>query len=320
MSMFARTPVARCWRGSVGVLAASLVLMSLSACHRRDGGTASVEPSQVVAVVNGDEVSVHQVQAVLQARPELAALGEAAPGKVLDSLIEQELAAQAARKEGLENSPKVIQALELAKREVLARAYQDHLASGVVMPDSEAVARYYDAHPELFAKRRQYAFQETYFKADEQQAQSLKARIEATGSAQAVISLAADSGLPYSNRNSAQWAENLPMDLLKEVAYLKPGQSIVRLQPPGLAVLTLLQATDAPLTRAQATPAIQAAMMASKRQEKVRHGMDALRAEAKIERKSLAALGMGGAADAASAPPAEAPASTADPASAASAS
>jgi len=319
MPMFARTPSLSACLGTVGVLAASMVLVSLSACHKRDGGAASAEPSQVVAVVNGDEISVHQVQAVLQARPELGSLGEAAPGKVLDSLIEQELAAQAARKEGLDTSPKVIQALELAKREVLARAYQDHLAAGVVMPDTEAVARYYDAHPELFAKRRQYAFQETYFKVDAEQAKALKARIEAAGSAQAVISLANDSGLPYSNRNSAQWAENLPMDLLKEVAYLKPGQSIARVQAPGLAVLTLLQATDAPLTRAQATPAIQAAMMASKRQEKVRHGMDTLRAEAKIERKSLAALGMGGGASAAQ--PAEpAPELAPEAASAASAS
>jgi EpsD family peptidyl-prolyl cis-trans isomerase len=269
----------------VRVLAVSL-LMTLAACPTKDksaGGPA--ETSQVVARVDDSEISIHQVQAVLQSQPALVEqFGEAAPARVLDSLIEQELAARAARQAGLESNPKVLQAMELAKREVLARAYQDQLADKIVMPDSESVNRYYEAHPELFAQRRRYTLQEIVVKASPDQAKDLKEKAAHLPSADAVNTMVSSSGLPYSNRNSVQWAEALPMDTLANLAFLKVGQSLGVHRPDGLVILTVLATELAPMTSSLATRPIQAALLATSKREVVKRGMDVLREKAQIQR------------------------------------
>ncbi|HEX5355468.1 MAG TPA: EpsD family peptidyl-prolyl cis-trans isomerase [Aquabacterium sp.] len=271
--------------GVFGRVAGVSLLMTLAACPSKDKPAAPGDTSQIVAKVNDSEISIHQVQSVLQSQPALIEqLGEAAPGKVLDSLIEQELAAQAARQAGLDSSPRVLQAMELAKREVLARAYQDQLADKIVMPDSEAVNRYYEAHPELFAQRRRYTLQEIIVKGSPEQVKDLKDKVEHLATAEAVNALVSSTGLPHSNRNSIQWAEALPMEILPQLAYLKAGQSLGVVRPDGIVVLTVLATEDAPMTRSVAARPIQAALLATSRREVVSKGMEALRSKAKIQR------------------------------------
>lgn len=267
-----------------GALGLGLVLL-LAGCPGKDKSAAGADTSQIVAQVNDSEISIHQVEAMLAAQPALAEqLGADGPRRALDSLIDQELAAQEARQEGLDKTPRVLQAMELAKREVLARAYQDQLAEKVVMPDTEAVNRYYDSHPELFAKRRQYTLQETLVKAPADKAAELKGKVEKLGSVEAVNALVNDSGLTHSRRNSVQWAEGIPMDLLSQFAYLKNGQSVGVPRKDGLVILTLLNAEEAPMSSGQAGNAIQAALLSSSRRELVQKGMEALRQRAKIQR------------------------------------
>ena len=278
------------WRVMNG--AAGLALMALlSGCPGKDKA-ASAEPIQIVAQVNDSEISIHQVQAVMQMQPGLAnQLGDAAAGHVLDNLIEQELAAQAARKAGLDGTPRVLQAMEIAKREVLARAYQDQLAEKATLPDTAAIDRYYDEHPELFAQRRQYTLQEMQVKASPDQAKALQAKVESVANPEAVGALVTESGLPHAARNTMQWAENIPAEILSKLAFLRVGQSIGLVTPEGLVILTVLHTDDAPVTRGIAQKTIQTVLMASKRKQLVKDGMDALKRDAKIERKGAFAPG-----------------------------
>jgi EpsD family peptidyl-prolyl cis-trans isomerase len=284
--------------------AAGLVLLALlSACPSKDNGS-SAEASQIVAQVNDSEISIHQVQAMMQMQPGLTGqLGEAAAGRVLDSLIEQELAAQAARKAGLDSTPRVLQSMELAKREVLARAYQDQLADKATLPDSTAIDQYYDDHPELFAQRRQYTLQEMQVKATPEQAKALQAKAEGVGTVDAINAMVIESGLPHGSRTSMQWAENLPSDILKKMVFLKVGQSIGFIRPDGLVILTVLHTDDAPVIRGVAQKTIQTVLMANKRKELVKAGMDALRQGAKIERRGAFAPGAAPAGSAAASAP-----------------
>jgi EpsD family peptidyl-prolyl cis-trans isomerase len=274
-------------KGGVALTLAALIV----ACGNKDKST-SADGSQIVAQVNDSEISIHQVQTMMQMQPGLTGkLGDAAAGRVLDSLIEQELAAQAARKAGLDTTPRVLQAMALAKREVLARAYQDQLADKVQLPDTTSVDRYYDEHPELFAQRRQYTLQETQIHATPEQAKALKAKVETLGSVDAVNLAVTESGLPHSSRNTLQWAESLPLEILPKLAFLKLGQSVGVPVPDGLVILTVLQTQDAPIIRGNAQKSIQAAMMSAKRRELVQKGMDSLRKNAKIVRKGAFAPG-----------------------------
>lgn len=284
-----------------GALGLGVALM-LTGCPGKDKSAVSGDTSQIVAQVNDSEISIHQVEAMLAAQPAIAEqLGANGPHRALDSLIDQELAAQAARQAGLDKTPRVLQAMELAKREVLARAYQDQLAEKVIMPDSEAVSRYYDSHPELFAKRRQYTLQETLVKAPTDKVLELKDKVEKLATVEAVNTLVNDSGVTYSRRNSVQWAEGLPMDLLSQLVYLKNGQSMGIQRKDGLVILTLLNAEETPMSSGQANNAIQAALLSNARRELVQKGMEALRQKAKVQRMGAFAQPASGA-SAASAP------------------
>jgi EpsD family peptidyl-prolyl cis-trans isomerase len=267
-----------CGQRLVGLALAGALLV-LAACEKQG----PAEATQIAAQVNEGEVSVHQVQALMRLQPAATAQwGEQAAPRMLDSLIEQELAAQAAQKAGLDTSPAVLQALALARREVLARAYQDQLAEKAVMPDDEAISLYHEQHPELFARRRQYQLRETLVKTSVDQAKALKLKVDHIGKPGDIEDLLASSQLAHSSRETTQWAESLPMDFLPQLAFLRDGQSISVLRPDGLMILTLVHAEEAPMTRGQAAPAIQSVLSNVRRKEAVQKGMNALRAQAKI--------------------------------------
>lgn len=261
-----------------------LLVLGLSACSR-SGSESNASPTQIAAQVNDKEISIHQVQAMIEFQPALVKqFGEKAYEKALDSLIEQELASQAARSVGLEQSPKVVQALELAKREVLARAYQDQLASKVALPDENAVSAYFDAHPELFAQRQQYVLQELAVKAEPAQLASLQERIPSVESVSQLNALVSQTGLPHSVKNGTYWAESLPMDVLPQLAKRKPGQSLVVAKPDGLVILTVVSTESAPVSLVQVRGAIRDALLTQSRKDALRKGMESLRQQAKINK------------------------------------
>lgn len=259
----------------------SLLMVLLAACGRDKAPAAD---GQVVALVNEDEISIHQVQAVLQRQPALSGqLGQAAGEKVLQGLIEQELAAQAARAQKLDNSPKVLQAMALAKREILAREYQDRLADKAVPPNTGDIDRYYDDHPELFKERRQYTIQEMAVKVSPADAPAWRDRIKATSSLAEVNELVRASGLPATSRDMVEWAENLPLGLLKQFSTLEPGHSLVLERPEGLVIGTLVRTEPGPVNRRDAAQAIQSVLTNQGRREAVAKGMESLRQAAKIQ-------------------------------------
>ncbi|MCH8179249.1 MAG: peptidyl-prolyl cis-trans isomerase, EpsD family [Proteobacteria bacterium] len=278
---------------------AAAVLVLLGGCDKKPAASSAAGESQVAALVNNGEISVHQVETLLRLQPALGArFGEQASPRALDNLIEQELAAQAAIQAGLDTNPQTLQALALARREVLARVYQDQLADKVALPDTAAVERYYDEHPELFSQRRQYLLEETVVQVPGAEADAWQSKVQSMGSVEELQAWFVQQKAARKSRRFAQWAEGLPLDLLPSLAKLKPGQSLALRRPDSLYVLTVLKTEESPVLLGQATPAIQAALMSQRRQEAVRDGMTRLREQAKITRL----MPLPGASSAASAP------------------
>jgi EpsD family peptidyl-prolyl cis-trans isomerase len=278
-------------------LGASAVL--LAAC----GGGERKSDSQIAATVNKGEISVHQVQTVLQRQPRLMAAdaGGTATARVLEGLIDQELAAQAARDASLEKDPRVVQSLEAARRELLALAWQESIAAKVSSPSTEEIDRYYEAHPELFAQRRLYILQETSLEGTPEQLGGLPAKVAQAQSADDVAALLQQAGVRSSARAIAMAAEDLPQKLLEPLSRLEPGRSGYFAQGSAVRIYTVLQAHKAPVERRLALNAIGAYLAKDRRSEAVSQAMKELRGKAKIE--YLGGFAKGGE-NAASAPPA----------------
>lgn len=280
-----------------------LSVAGLAAC-----GKASEGGSQVVASVSGDEITESQVNGVLQKQANLKPDQiDAASHRAVEGLVQQEIVLRKARELKLDRDQQVVQNVEAAKRDIIAKAYLDRIAEGATKPSPKDVQAYYDANPALFAERRVFNFQEVSVEVPDAQKKEVEGQLTTIKSPGDFDAYLKAHQLPYKTSRSTVAAENVPLPMLERVSQLKPGQGLVVSATGGLRILMLLNAQDAPLTVEQATPAIGAFLWNQRRRTVVEQELTALRSGNKVEFfGKYADLG-------ASAPAASAPAAASSP-------
>lgn len=261
----------------IGVIACGLLL---SACgDKKDKGA-----SQTAARVNKEEITVHQINFVLQQqrglRPEQA---EAAGHQVLERLIDQELAVQQADALKLDRDPRVVQQLEAVKREVLARAYAEKVGESASRPTAEEIKAYYDEHPELFGERRIYSLQELKIEATPEQVTALRGQLQGAKNIGDFVEQLKTSGVRFAGSQAVRTAEQLPLASLKTFARMKDGQAVMNPTPTGAIVVVLAGSRSQPVTEDQARPAIEAFLLNERKRKLLEEERKRLRAEATIQ-------------------------------------
>jgi len=285
----------------VAVIAAAATLtLVLAGCGDKKAGA-----SQTAAKVNKEEITVHQINFVLQRqqglKPEQA---EAASRQVLERLIEQELAVQKAQDLKLDRDPRVVQQIEAAKREILARAYVERTGEAVAKPTAEEIAAYYNAKPALFKERRLYSLQEIAIEAKPDQLETLRSKLQAAKNMGEFVEFLKANEFRFTGNQAVRAAEQLPLASLDRIAALKDGDSVISQGPNGMQVLFLVGSRSQPVGEDQARPAIEQFLTNQRKSELVQKDMKALREAAKIEYVGKFAEGAPGAAPAAGATPA----------------
>lgn len=266
-------------------LCASLVSLSLlAACNKT--GSSEGSTAQVAVKVNGQEVSVHQYNIVL-ARLNGGAPAENTPEVVLkaalNNLVNREIAVQAAMKKNLDQDPQVIQQLEAARRDVLAKAYLDISGQNVTMPSSNEVDQFFVAHPELFSNRHLFVLQEAVVPATKEQVLGIKAKIESASDVAQISNILRDANLNFTTKLSGVAAEDVPSALLPELSKLKEGQSLVLPSAQGMRVVSVVRSQLSPIDDKQANNMIRAFLQNQKKAELVQSDMKSLISTAKVD-------------------------------------
>lgn len=298
-------------------LAASLVL--LAACGEKSEDKAS----QTAAKVNKEEITVHQINFVLQQQRGLQQdQAEAVSKQILERLIDQELAVQKAEDLKLDRDPRVVQQMEAARREIIARAYVEKTGEAVAKPTDAEIKAYYDAKPGLFAQRRIYSLQEVIIEAKPEQVVALREQLGVSKSINEFVEFLKANGYRFSGNQAVRPAEQLPLNLLDTFANLNDGQAVLLPSATGAQVVLVAGTRSEPVDEARAKPAIELFLSNEAKRKAVEADIKALRAEAKIEyvgKFAPAPANAASATPAASAAPAPVPVPVTEPPSAASA-
>jgi len=293
-------------------ICAALISMavSISACSKDEKTPAT----QVAAKVGSQEISVHQINYVLSksganaTTPEQsAALRKAA----LDRLIDQQVAVAEALDKKLDRQPEVVMALDLARREVLARALLEQVAAGTTKPTEEEIRKYWREHPALFAERRVFSVQELVVPVAAGALTQLKDMTAANKSMEEIAAWLRGRNIQFGGGAAQRTAEQIPLEILPRIHALKDGQTTIIEGPQAVTLIKLVASQSAPLTEVQSLPRVQQFLTNQRNAEAATAEMKKLKEKAKISYVGdFAADAAKPATPAAAAPAATAPAAT----------
>lgn len=265
--------------GFIGVFA-----VSIAACSGEGGSKA--ESSQVVAKVNGGEVTVHQLNyemAVLAARKK--DLDQEKDSQVLlEKLINQELFVQKAKQLELERRPEVLQALERSKRQVLGQAYLEDIYATLAPATDAEVQKTYDDQPELFKQRKMYQLQQIVFDPAVGE-DRLKDQLSKLKDLKELSDWTQREKIRATSRMLTEPSERLPLSILPMLAKAPNNSPVLISGSKVPTVFWVMGSKDMPLTLEQATPAIQKFLMSRKRGERVAQEIESMRKTAIVEYK-----------------------------------
>jgi EpsD family peptidyl-prolyl cis-trans isomerase len=259
-----------------------LALALTTGCGKKEDAKAA---TQVAARVNADEITVHQVNYFLARTQNVTPEGAAqAKREILDRLIDQHLARQQAIENKLDRSPDVMQAIEAAKSEILARAYQEQIAAALPKPAPWETQKYYSEHPELFAQRRLFELEEFVFVAKGEVAAGLREQSSKARSMQQIADWLKSQGVKFVANRGVRAAEQISLENLPKVQAMKQGE--IQLFEAGggrFQVIRVVASKADPVDEATATPRIRQFLFKRRSSEVIAKEMKQIKEQAKIE-------------------------------------
>jgi len=238
---------------SISAMVVAFVM--LAGCSTQQDSQAN--NSQVVARVNGTEITVHQVDYELAKRGLAEGVDRnAAAEQILDELVNRELFVQKARAAKLDRTPEMVLALERARAQVLSEAYLNAIWAIKPPPSTDDVAKYYNAHPELFAARRVYRFKQLAL-ADATPVATIEPVLKTAKTLDDVEKTLSASKLAYKAEEGVIAAEDLPFEFLLQAQQMKPGQLSYARFGGTLNVVQIVDSAPAPVSQEQAAPLIE---------------------------------------------------------------
>ncbi|MBN8488122.1 MAG: EpsD family peptidyl-prolyl cis-trans isomerase, partial [Burkholderiales bacterium] len=240
---FARFP-----RTALIIASATLLL---AACGNDKGKPAT----QAAARVNDGELTVHQINQLLEQQRGLKPEQVAAASKdALERLIDQELVLQQALENKVDREPRVVALIEAARRDLIVRAYVERLGETITKPSTDEVQAYYNAHPGLFANRRVYTLTEVNVQASPAQVDEVNAQAQASKTPGALLEWLKAKGLEHGANQSVQAAEALPLGVVEAVAATPVGGVLVLPRPQGTKLVFVEAARPEPVSLERARP------------------------------------------------------------------
>lgn len=260
-----------------------LILMaaSLVACDKKEQGG---KGTQVVAKVNGDEISIHQLNFQMSRLGQInQEQSKAVSRQVLERLVEQQLILQKSIAAKLDRDPNVLQNLENAKREILAQAYIEQQMSAAKKPSAQEINGFYTKHPELFEKRHVYRLQELAVVAGRDKLAEIESGVKSVKNLNEIANWLKEKNFKFTANANVRAAEQLPLELLPRLNQMKDGEIVIIPNQDSINIVLLAGSQEQSITREKAAPIIEQYFVNQRKTEIAKQQLAKLRSTAKIE-------------------------------------
>ncbi|WP_049638644.1 EpsD family peptidyl-prolyl cis-trans isomerase [Methylophilus sp. TWE2] len=257
----------------------SLLLATLAACSNSDP---LGKQTQVVAKVNGDEITVHQINGEMKRLQVPVANPQKVAKQMLGSLIDRQLLVQEAQKLNLDRTPEVMQLVDAARAQIYAQAYLARKVSALGPATEKEVQQFMVEHPEVFSHRKVFTTSDIIFandsaKVDTNQLQTLVSNAEELkvwlNSHQIHFELAEET-IP---------TEALPKQAVGLADQLKVGDLLFMHDDIKVVARSIANIADVPLSEQQAKDMATKAVNERKRQQLILDEVQRLKKLAQIE-------------------------------------
>lgn len=215
-----------------------------------------VPAGQVVAVVDGEEVTRREVAA----EPQAANLpdgddAQQAMGAMLSGVIDRKLAAAEARRLKLDRTPQYVAQAKRVEEVMLSRTLFDRWVAETPQPDKRAIADYIARNPQRFGARKLFLVDRIATKADKSDDDALTP----LQTNDAVAAYLDSRGRTYRRDRAVVDSAGLAPALYRQLVKLAPGYPLAVVQDGGLVALAVIEVRDAPLSAQDAaTQAVKA--------------------------------------------------------------
>lgn len=259
---------------AVLMLAAAL---ALSAC-----GEKAKKTGQALASVNGEEITVLQLNEEMQRSGVQAAQQDTARKQLLEGLIDRQLLQNEAAKDKLERDPQVMQAIERAKAMIVAQAYMQKRIGSQARPAKGEVEQYYQQHPEFFANRKQFDMRQLVL-ATKDVSEQLKTQLDSVKSLEDAAAWLDGHQIKYVRAGLTRTSTDLPPELGARLAAMPKGQLFIIREGERSMLIQITDVKDSPLSLDAATAQIEQFLFNKKNKEAAEAEIKRLRSTAKIE-------------------------------------
>jgi peptidyl-prolyl cis-trans isomerase, EpsD family len=237
-------------------------------------------PSQVLAKVNGKEITVLQFNYLL-ARQSKA--NNDIKQTLLDNLVEQELLVQQAETLKLDRNPEVLQSIEFAKRQVLAQAALEKLIGTKTGFSQAAISKYYQEHKYLFAER--YIFDvDVFLVKTADMTNAANQALEISNKGETTKKILEDNNIAFKRTQVKRAAEELPEVVLNRMVEINIGDIVKVPDDAGnMVFMQLIAKTSAPISEADAENSIRQILANTKMQNDAKNKIADLKSVGNIE-------------------------------------
>lgn len=242
---------------SRAVGAAALALLAATALVACGPKKDAASGDEVVATVGGQDLTASQLQIALQKQRGIRPDDDAAAFQVLKQLVDEQIVAEKAVAAKLDQDPRVVAQVEAARRDILARRFIEQVADSAPKPTDDAIQKFYDSRPAMFAQRKVFTLQRIDIQAPDDRRSEIDAKVQSVKSSDELSAWLKSQKLAFTSKSEQDASEQLPPNVLEKLAAMKDGQSMVVPSQFGVAALTLVSSAAAPKPLADARPAIE---------------------------------------------------------------